>query len=333
MKKALLICALALTILGGFHLIPSSRLGGEPADSPLFAQSLGDSKDNLSNPKNPIAGTDGNGEGAGNLITCEITCGPTCNQTTCGVTCVATCASTCTQTCSQITCSSTCAATCAATCAVTCSQPTCESTCVITCSYTCASAQITLVSFSGQAETDRVILTWITASEIDNYYFLVRRATDPEGEFSIIAQVSGNSSSTTTQHYSVTDFDVIPGVTYYYTLADISLSGAEVIHPVIVSATPQAAADFHLTQNYPNPFNQNTRVHFSLPYAAQMKLMVYNVQGKMVKILMDAWKPAGPGEAIWDGTDLRGYAVPSGTYFYQLNAGDLSAMGKMVLLR
>ena len=64
MKKALLICALALTILGGFHLIPSGRLGGEPADSPLFAQSLGDSKDNLSDPKNPIAGTDGKGEGA-----------------------------------------------------------------------------------------------------------------------------------------------------------------------------------------------------------------------------------------------------------------------------
>jgi hypothetical protein len=204
---------------------------------------------------------------------------------------------------------------------------------VITCSYTCASSQITLVSFSGQAEADRVVLTWITASEIDNYYFLVRRATDPESEFEIIAQVPGHSSSTTTQHYSVTDFDVIAGVTYYYTLADISLSGAEVIHPIIVSAALQAAADFRLAQNYPNPFNQNTRVHFSLPYAAQMKLMVYNVQGKIVRILMDAWKPAGPGEVIWDGTDLRGYAVPSGTYFYQLNAGDLTAMGKMVLLR
>ena len=122
-------------------------------------------------------------------------------------------------------------------------------------------------------------------------------------------------------------------MTYYYTLADISLSGAEVVHPDMVSATPTPAADFHLAQNFPNPFNQDTRIRFNLPYAAQMRLSVYNIQGKMLKILSDIWTSAGPGEAIWDGTDLRGYAVPSGTYFYFLNAGDLSAMGKMVLLR
>ena len=328
MWKISLICIMAAMILGLFYLVPTDQVSGEPGDSPLYAASLDDTKDFISDSGNPGRGTESKGGGAGNLITCEITCGPTCNQITCGTTCVATCEFTCTSTCSQPTCGPTCAHTCESTCVNTCSQLTCESTCVVTCSYTCTTTQITLVTFTAQADAGQVILKWTTASEIANYGFIIRRSTDPEGDFAVVAEVLSQPHSSGTTDYSFIDRDVQPGVTYYYALADLSLSGFETPHPLQVNATPWAVYEFQLLQNYPNPFNPATTIAFELRDPTFVNLEVFDTSGRRIAKLVEGWQQAGRHQVIFNGSEL-----PSGVYLYRLRGGEMAAVGKMTLMK
>jgi hypothetical protein len=189
-----------------------------------------------------------------------------------------------------------------------------------------------LISFNAQGAPDRVILAWSTASEIDNYMFLIRRADDPDGEFKLIATVPSQFTNGNT-NYALSDFDVQSGVTYYYTLADVSLSGVEVIHPIVASATPGPAGDFILAQNYPNPFNAGTTIRFTLPYPAKVRLEVFDASGSHVKVLVDEQQSAGRHEALWDGKSYDGRLAVSGIYIYRLQAGDMISTGKMVLVK
>lgn len=326
--KALAVFMMALLILGGFYFIPSGEAGSEPSDSPLFARSLEETKDLISSVGGASRLKDHRDNGGIDLVTCEITCGPTCSQTTCGLTCTATCEYTCTNTCSQPTCGQTCVTTCEETCANTCSQPTCAATCVVTCSYTCTTTEISMFSFSAYAEVDHIVLNWTTASETDNYSFIIRRTTDPEGEFIEIAEVLSQSPGNVMTQYTLSDYDVQPGIIYYYTISDIDLSGGETLHPDMVSAMVEIAANFRLLQNYPNPFNPSTTIGFELPGPSRTVLTVYDVSGQKVATLIDGWCEAGSHQITFDGSNLA-----SGLYIYRLQAGELTATGKMTLMK
>jgi hypothetical protein len=328
MMKALAAFMMALLILGGFYFIPSGEAGSEPSDSPLFAISLEESKNLISNVESASPVTDQRNNGGSDFITCEVTCGPTCNQVTCGLTCVATCEATCTNTCSQPTCGPTCVATCEETCANTCSQLTCAATCVVTCSYTCSTTPIIMFSFSAYSGCDHVVLNWTTVSEFDTYGFVIRRSTDPGGEFIEIAEVLSQSTGTGTAQYACSDYGVQPGITYYYTLSEVKLSGGEELYSDMVSVKVVMAATFRLLQNYPNPFNPTTTIGFELPAPSKTVLAVYDVNGQRVATLVDGWCEAGLHQVNFDGSDLA-----SGLYIYRLQAGEFTATGKMMLVK
>ena len=89
-----------------------------------------------------------------------------------------------------------------------------------------------------------------------------------------------------------------------------------------------------LVQNYPNPFNPVTKLAFNVPEGAgRVTLTVHNVNGQVVKTLVDTELPAGPAFAVWDGTDNSGRSQASGVYFARLVANDASAFRKMTLLK
>ena len=75
---------------------------------------------------------------------------------------------------------------------------------------------------------------------------------------------------------------------------------------------------FFLMQNYPNPFNPVTNLEFGISDLGFVTLKVYDALGKVVKTLVNEYKPAGNYSLEFDGSDL-----PSGIYFYKLEAGDL----------
>ena len=87
-------------------------------------------------------------------------------------------------------------------------------------------------------------------------------------------------------------------------------------------------AHYQLYQNYPNPFNPTTTIRFDLPQAAHVKLLIYNVNGKLVRQLVNAQQPAGAHSLIWDGRDETGKIVSSGMYFFHLEARGTGAEKK-----
>jgi agmatine deiminase len=81
----------------------------------------------------------------------------------------------------------------------------------------------------------------------------------------------------------------------------------------------------------PNPFRDQTTFSFELKYADRVSLGVYDVQGRMVRSLLHGWTEAGRHEIRWDGRDASGADAPAGTYFYRLQAGDVSHSRKVVI--
>ncbi|MCH7761785.1 T9SS type A sorting domain-containing protein [candidate division TA06 bacterium] len=90
---------------------------------------------------------------------------------------------------------------------------------------------------------------------------------------------------------------------------------------------------FRLSQNSPNPFHQATTITYGLPASTPVSLKVYDVTGRVVRVLLDGVEKAGVHSVVWNGRDHIGARVGSGIYFYKLTAEGLSATKKMMLIR
>lgn len=92
--------------------------------------------------------------------------------------------------------------------------------------------------------------------------------------------------------------------------------------------SPQVPSTFSLEQNYPNPFNPTTLIQFNLPVAQFATLKVYNLLGQEVQTLVNGVQAAGKYTIHFDASQL-----PSGVYFYRLQAAQFSQTKKMILVR
>jgi hypothetical protein len=88
-----------------------------------------------------------------------------------------------------------------------------------------------------------------------------------------------------------------------------------------------------LWQNEPNPFNPRTTIRFDLPAAGPIRLVVYDLAGRLVRVLVEGEMPAGNHEAVWDGRDASGRSAPSGSYLARLIAGGKVEVVRMGLVR
>jgi len=99
--------------------------------------------------------------------------------------------------------------------------------------------------------------------------------------------------------------------------------------------------EYQLSQNYPNPLraqplNPTTTIRFSLPAGVleetRVQLRLYDLLGKLVRVLVDEKMFPGQYAATWDGRDDRGEQVSSGIYIYQLLTGEFNQTKRMVIL-
>lgn len=88
-----------------------------------------------------------------------------------------------------------------------------------------------------------------------------------------------------------------------------------------------------LHPNQPNPFNPLTTLRFVVPAGERVRLEVYDIAGRPVKVLAEGERPAGSDEAVWDGKDSAGRAKPSGSYFARLSIGEAVRTVRMSLIR
>jgi hypothetical protein len=88
-----------------------------------------------------------------------------------------------------------------------------------------------------------------------------------------------------------------------------------------------------LEQNAPNPFNPFTVIRFSIAKPGLVRLVVYDVVGRPVRLLVNGVHQADRYEVTWDGRDDSGRGVASGVYMYVLDAPGYSETKKTVLLK
>ena len=116
-------------------------------------------------------------------------------------------------------------------------------------------------------------------------------------------------------------------------------SAEEMVLGVLKAILPERLpTTTQLLANYPNPFNPETWIPFQLSQDAAVTVTIYDVQGKRIRQLQLGLVTAGryvtaDQAAYWDGKSETGQVVASGTYFYQLRAGDYTETRKMVILK
>ena len=102
-----------------------------------------------------------------------------------------------------------------------------------------------------------------------------------------------------------------------------------------MGAVPETTA---LLPNYPNPFNPETWIPYHLATDAAVKLTIYDMNGRVVRVLDFGHQHAGIYQsrgraAYWDGRNQTGESVASGLYFYTLTAGDFNATRKLLIAK
>jgi photosystem II stability/assembly factor-like uncharacterized protein len=87
-------------------------------------------------------------------------------------------------------------------------------------------------------------------------------------------------------------------------------------------------SDYTLHQNYPNPFNPTTTIEFNLPKSSEVTLKIFNILGEEVETLLSDFLHSGFYRQTWNARKM-----PSGIYYYQLQAGSFQDMKKMILMK
>jgi Secretion system C-terminal sorting domain len=125
--------------------------------------------------------------------------------------------------------------------------------------------------------------------------------------------------------YSVSMSDGCTCIPWYWTahsLRSSSITGVINSHEYLLSR------NYSLNQNYPNPFNPSTTFSFNLPSRSFVSLKVFDLIGKEVATIVSEEMQAGNYSRQWNASDL-----PSGVYFYRLQAGSFAETKKLILLK
>ncbi len=105
------------------------------------------------------------------------------------------------------------------------------------------------------------------------------------------------------------------------------------LYPVGISAEKVMPEEYSLSQNFPNPFNSNTTINYGLPENELVRLIVYDMQGRSVRLLVDDIHTRGEYRVTWDGRDHQGNALSTGVYFARFSAGAHNDVIKMMLIK
>jgi hypothetical protein len=159
----------------------------------------------------------------------------------------------------------------------------------------------------------------IFTSKSFNYY--VANVT----EYSIMAENNwwGTSSPSSKKFYGNVDYSPVCS-------SDPGMSYGQPLIPEILPAPERS----YVAQNYPNPFNPHTTIEYGVSKnGSPVRIVVYDIAGRVLKVLVDEPKPAGYFRAVWDGKNEQGEMIASGVYFYEVVIGDVRQAKKLVILR
>jgi hypothetical protein len=185
-----------------------------------------------------------------------------------------------------------------------------------------------LQSYNTTVTEAGIEISWKLAEDGKNMSFYVHRteAASPNVNELISTNIVRRNLS-----FEITDKSYVPGMTYRYRVDVSDEDGRRTLFETEAIST--RSLSLTLNQNKPNPFNPMTTFSFVLPERANVNLSIFNIEGKLVRTIVDRALPDGFNEFIWDGQDTAGNPVSSGVYLYRLKAGKKAITRKMVLLK
>lgn len=197
---------------------------------------------------------------------------------------------------------------------------------LIALTFTPPPTAVLITGFTAVVRGDAVTLIWNIQTDESPRGFNLYRSSERAPYEKLL---TGGALPPGTRSYIDSGLD--GGDTYSYRLGVVKADNSEVFsQSVTVKFKPISLS---LAQNMPNPFTRGTAIHFSLPEESRVIVTVYDIEGRVVRVLVDDVLPAGAGETVWNGTDSAGRAVSPGIYFYRLRAGKRVLSRKAVFTR
>jgi hypothetical protein len=184
---------------------------------------------------------------------------------------------------------------------------------------------VELSSFTGQNINNSVKLEWTAQTETNNNIFEIERK-NPNSSWIRIAEVKGAGTSISPKQYSFVD-KILPIGKYYYRLNQLDYNGQSKYSNEI-EVNINSPDKYSLEQNFPNPYNPSTTIKYQLPKDGLVRLKVLDILGREVTTLVNENKIAGFYEVNFYASPL-----PSGIYFYRLEAGQFIQVKKMMLIK
>ena len=198
---------------------------------------------------------------------------------------------------------------------------------------------VELTSFKAFVKGNNVELNWTTATETNNRGFEIQRSVIPNGVRNLVWEsagfLKGNGTSTEPKNYSFVDEGLASGK-FAYRLKQIDYDGS-FAYSDIIEVEINNPEEFTLEQNYPNPFNPVTKIKFKIqasslnPFSKEegsfTSIKVFDVLGNEVAVLVNEFMQSGYNEVEFNANN---YNLPSGIYFYRLQAGAFIEVRKMI---
>ncbi|MBV6479326.1 MAG: hypothetical protein HGGPFJEG_02097 [Ignavibacteria bacterium] len=198
------------------------------------------------------------------------------------------------------------------------------------------SLPVEMLSFISSVSGNDVTLKWKTGTEINNSGFQVERALyDDENsdDWINIGFVQGNGTVSKITEYEFMDKDLFSG-RYKYRLKQIDYNGNFTFYLLDNEVSVGKPDKYYLSQNYPNPFNPSTKINFDIANDGNVKLILYDINGKEIAKLLNEFKSAGYYSVKFDAGFLNITGnLASGIYFYRIESGNFIQSKKMMYLK
>lgn len=92
-------------------------------------------------------------------------------------------------------------------------------------------------------------------------------------------------------------------------------------------------SSFTLHQNFPNPFNPSTIIEYEVPHSGLVLVGIFNIQGRLVRVLLNTQLNAGTHQVAWDGRNNNGTIVSAGPYFVRVTFNRNVRTKKILLIK